>query len=140
VVVRPELGLFAVADGAGGHNAGDVAARLACDTIEAYFEKSVLEEAKQPAFDRFGIATAARRLSTSVHRANKAVVNLSRSSQKHKGMGTTIVVLSYARATAMMHVAHVGDSRCYRLRQGCLERLTEDHSLLTDVLEISPRK
>lgn len=138
VLVRSDLGLFVVADGAGGHNAGDVAANLAVEAMERFFEKTAAKSANDPPLDRFGIPNAARRLSTAVHRANKDVVSESRSSAQHKGMGTTVVAASLASDTATLHVAHVGDSRCYRLRDGHLEQLTQDHSLLNDVLEQRP--
>jgi protein phosphatase len=138
VLVRSDLGVFAVADGAGGHNAGDVAAEIAVATIERYFEKTAERAESGPAVDSFGIPNAARRLSSAVHRANKNVVSQARASDQHSGMGTTVVAVSYARATATVHVAHVGDSRCYRMRDGHLEQLTRDHSLLNDVLEQRP--
>ncbi|HEU5073580.1 MAG TPA: protein phosphatase 2C domain-containing protein, partial [Polyangiaceae bacterium] len=138
VLIRKDLGLFVLADGAGGHNAGEVAAELACKTIAEYMEQTAPEAAEQPEFDRFGIPNQARRLSIAVHQANRRVVELAQSSEKHRGMGTTIVATSYAKQHGMLHVAHAGDSRCYRLRHGHLEALTEDHSLMTDVLEQRP--
>jgi protein phosphatase len=138
VLVRSDLGVFVVADGAGGHNAGEVAAQLAVNAIERHFERTAEQASQAEAVDRFGIPNAARRLSAAVHRANKEVVNESRSSDQHKGMGTTVVAACYAPLTATMHIAHVGDSRCYRLREGHLEQLTRDHSLLNDVLEQRP--
>jgi len=138
ILIRKDLGLFVLADGAGGHNAGEVAADVACKAIAEYMEQTARETAEQPEFDRFGISTQARRLSIAVHQANRRVVELSQSSEKHQGMGTTIVAVSYAKQHGMLHVAHAGDSRCYRLRLSHLEVLTEDHSLLNDVLEQRP--
>jgi len=138
ILIRKDLGLFVLADGAGGHNAGEVAADVACKAIAEYMEQTAGAAADQPEFDRFGISTQARRLSIAVHHANRRVVELSQSSAKHQGMGTTIVAASYAKQHGMLHVAHAGDSRCYRLRQSHLEVLTEDHSLLNDVLEQRP--
>lgn len=138
ILIRKDLGLFVLADGAGGHNAGEVAADIACKAIAEYMEQTAGAAADQPEFDRFGISTEARRLSIAVHHANRRVVELSQSSKKHQGMGTTIVAASYAKQHGMLHVAHAGDSRCYRLRHSHLEVLTEDHSLLNDVLEQRP--
>jgi len=138
ILIRKDLGLFVLADGAGGHNAGEVAADLACKAIAEYMEQTAREAAEAPEFDKFGISTQARRLSIAVHQANRRVVELSQSSEKHRGMGTTIVAATYAKQHGMLHVAHAGDSRCYRLRSFQLECLTEDHSLLTDVLEQRP--
>jgi protein phosphatase len=80
----------------------------------------------------------ARRLSSAVHKANRDVVEIARTSPKHRGMGTTVVACCFSPRSGLMHVAHVGDSRCYRMRDGDFELLTQDHSLLTDVLEQRP--
>jgi protein phosphatase len=138
VLLRPDLGLFVLADGAGGHQAGRIAAEVACETLAGHMEQSASGALEQDEFDRFGISSEARRLSRAVHLANQRVMELSRSSEQHRGMGTTIVAASYVARHGTLHVAHVGDSRCYRLRQGHLEALTEDHCLLTDVLEERP--
>lgn len=138
VLLRRDLGLYVLADGAGGHNAGDIASQLACQTIASAMEETRHEAAAAGEFDRFGISSEARRLSRAIHRANSRVVALSRNSEQHRGMGTTVVAVSYASQYNTLHVAHVGDSRCYRLRHANLEALTQDHSLLTDVLEQRP--
>jgi len=137
-LVRDDLKLYVVADGAGGHQAGDVAADLAVRTIASFFAEGARELELRPEFDRFGLPVGARRLSTAIHRANREVLQLSRSSRKHRGMGTTVVAASFSPQSSLLHVAHVGDSRCYRLRGGHLEQLTQDHSLLTEVLEQRP--
>jgi protein phosphatase len=80
----------------------------------------------------------ARRLATAIHKANGEVVGVARSSNKYKGMGTTVVAACFVAEEQALHVAHVGDSRCYRLRGGVLEQLTHDHSLLNDVIEMRP--
>jgi protein phosphatase len=137
-MVRPDLLLWAVADGAGGHNAGNVASALALTSISNYFESSEHVFRDLPDVDRFGIANGARRLSAAVRKANADIVEISKSAQKYGGMGSTIVVVTLARRSQTLHVAHCGDSRCYRLRGGCIEQLTHDHSLLNDVLEMHP--
>jgi protein phosphatase len=91
-----------------------------------------------PEFNRLGIPNGARRLSSAVHKANRDVVEIARTSPKHRGMGTTVVASCFSPRSGLMHVAHVGDSRCYRMRDGDFELLTQDHSLLTDVLEQRP--
>jgi PPM family protein phosphatase len=138
VLVRDDLMLYVVADGAGGHNAGDVAAHLAVRSIASFYAETARHSLGQPEFDRFGLSTGARRLSAAVQKANHEVVMMSRSSRKHKGMGTTVVAAAFSPGSGLLHVAHVGDSRCYRLRAGHLEQLTQDHSLLTEVLEQRP--
>jgi PPM family protein phosphatase len=138
VLVREELGLFVVADGAGGHNAGEVASALAARSMENYFGATIRATHDAPEFNRLGMPNGARRLSSAVHKANRDVVEIAHTSPKHRGMGTTIVAACFSPRSALMHVAHVGDSRCYRMRNGDFELLTKDHSLLTDVLEQRP--
>ncbi len=138
VLVREDLGLFVVADGAGGHNAGEVASALAARSMENYFGANIRATHELPEFNRLGMANGARRLSSAVHKANRDVVEIARTSPKHRGMGTTVVASCFSPRSGLMHVAHVGDSRCYRMRDGDFELLTQDHSLLTDVIEQRP--
>jgi PPM family protein phosphatase len=138
VLIREDLGLYLVADGAGGHNAGDVASALAARSIANYFGSTVKKTHETPEFDRFGLAAGARRLVTAVLKANRDVIEISKSSSAHRGMGTTIVAACFSPRSGLLHVAHAGDSRCYRLRAGQLELLTQDHSLINDVLEQRP--
>jgi protein phosphatase len=138
VLVREDLGLFVVADGAGGHNAGEVASALAARSMENYFGATIRATHEAPEFNRLGMPNGARRLSSAVHKANRDVVEIARTSPKHRGMGTTVVASCFSPRSGLMHVAHVGDSRCYRMRDGDFELLTQDHSLLTDVLEQRP--
>ena len=138
VLVSDELGLYLVADGAGGHRSGEVASALASRSIKNYFGATIRKTHDQPEFDRFGIPSGARRLSAAILKANRDVMEIAKSQPKHKGMGTTVVAACFSPRSGLMHVGHVGDSRCYRLRGGHLELLTQDHSLLADVLEQRP--
>jgi serine/threonine protein phosphatase PrpC len=138
VLLRPELGLFVLADGAGGHNAGNVASALAATTVANVFETSAATLGRRPEIDEFGLWTMARRLATAVQRANAEVIDVAKKTAKYQGMGTTLVALAFSADGDIVHVAHVGDSRCYRLRGGLLEALTVDHSLVVDVLETHP--
>jgi protein phosphatase len=138
LVVRDDLQLYLVCDGAGGHNAGDVAAALAVRSITNYVGATVRSAFEKPEFDRFGIPNGARRISAAVHKANNDILEISRTSHQHRGMGTTCVAASFTPRSGLLHVAHVGDSRCYRLRAKHLELLTQDHSLITDVVENRP--
>ncbi|MEI9948947.1 MAG: protein phosphatase 2C domain-containing protein [Pseudomonadota bacterium] len=138
VLVRDDLSLYLVADGAGGHNAGEIASALCARSMANYFGATIRSTHQSPEFNRFGIPHGARRLSAAVLKANRDIVEISRSSQAHRGMGTTVVATCFSARSGLMHVAHVGDSRCYRLRAGHLELLTKDHSLLTDVIEQRP--
>jgi protein phosphatase len=138
VLVRSDLELYAVADGAGGHRSGEVASALAARSLENYFGATIKKTHEQPEFDRLGIPAGARRLSAGILKANRDVFEIATRSPEHKGMGTTIVAACFSPRSGLMHVGHAGDSRCYRLRGGHLEQLTQDHSLLTDVLEQRP--
>jgi serine/threonine protein phosphatase PrpC len=138
VLVSEELGLYLVADGAGGHRSGEVASALAARSIKNYFGATVRKTHDQPEFDRFGIPSGARRLSAAILKANRDVIEIGKSQPRHRGMGTTVVAACFSPRSGLMHVGHVGDSRCYRLRAGHLELLTQDHSLLADVLEQRP--
>jgi PPM family protein phosphatase len=138
VLVRRDLELYIVADGAGGHNAGNVASALATTSIANAFETTADQLHDRPDVDNFGLFVDARRLASAIHRANTDVVELAKGSQKFRGMGTTVVAVAPSLGSGVIHVAHVGDSRCYRWRLGQMEQLTHDHSLLNDVLERWP--
>jgi protein phosphatase len=138
VLVRGDLDLYAVADGAGGHRSGEIASALCARSLENYFGATIRRTHEQPEFDRFGIPFGARRLSAAILKANRDVIEIAKATPEHKGMGTTVVAACFSPRSGLMHVGHAGDSRCYRLRGGHLEQLTQDHSLLTDVLEQRP--
>src|SRR6185295_10400728 len=137
-LVRSDIGLFVVADGAGGHSAGNVASAMAATTLAKYFDSSEADFRDRPELDAFGLWSAARRLSMAVQKANNAVIEIARSANKYRGMGTTIVCLLLDDVSGRLHIACVGDSRCYRLRGNSLELLTHDHSILNDILELYP--
>lgn len=138
VMLRPDLDLYMVADGAGGHNAGNIASALAVTTVAHYFEETLPKAMVAPEYDELGLSTAARRLATAIQDANRAVIEIAKSHQRYQGMGTTIVAAFAEPSRGLMHIAYVGDSRCYRLRGGYLELLTHDHTLINDVLALRP--
>lgn len=130
-LVQPDDALFVVCDGMGGHASGEVASQLAVDHISAFFESS----RKSPAItwpykgDR-RLSEAENRLVVGIKWANYAVFEKAGSALQFKGMGTTCVSALFEDGGCI--IAHVGDSRCYRIRDGRIEQLTEDHSLLND--------
>lgn len=130
--------MWVVADGAGGHNAGEVAAALAARSISNYMGATVRKAWEKPVFDRFGIANGGRRLAAAVRKANKDVLEVAHNNNKYRNMVCTVVAAALSSRSCLIHVAHVGDSRCYRLRSCQLEQLTLDHSLLIEVLEREP--
>ncbi len=129
----PDLGLFVVADGMGGHNAGEVASHLAVETIRAF----IAESATTPDITwPFGLelknSIDANRLTTAVRLANRKIYNEGSNSPDLSGMGTTVVAALVA--CDRITIVSVGDSRIYRLRAGALEQLTKDDTWLASVL------
>lgn len=118
--VNPSIGLFAVADGMGGHRAGEIASRLALDVLERELIQRI---ARGEGLDD-AVAKA-------VQEANHRVWLQAQADPGCEGMGTTLsaCVLQHGR----MVLAHVGDSRIYRLRDGAIRQLTEDHSLVHEL-------
>jgi serine/threonine protein phosphatase PrpC len=137
ILVRPDLGLFAVADGAGGDNAGNIASSVALASLTREFEATRGHAARE-LVDGLGVLAGARRLSRAVHRAHREVLEIAKSHDRYRGMGTTIVALSLQLEHGLAHLASVGDSACFRMRSGNLEQLSEDHTLGRDVLELTP--
>jgi protein phosphatase len=129
----PELGLFVVADGMGGHNAGEVASHLAVETIYAFIKESA---ASADITWPFGLelknSIDTNRLTTAVRLANRKIFSEGAKSSDLSGMGTTVVA---ALVTGeRIALVSVGDSRIYRLRSGTLEQLTRDDTWLASVL------
>jgi protein phosphatase len=127
VAAQPQVGLAVLADGMGGHNAGEVASRMAVDAIVAGV-LAALEPGASPSS-----ADVRALIAGAVTAANDHIHEEGRSSRERAGMGTTVVVALWHGASVT--VAHVGDSRFYRLRGTELAQLTRDHTLVQDGLE-----
>ncbi|HMK96799.1 MAG TPA: Stp1/IreP family PP2C-type Ser/Thr phosphatase, partial [Acidimicrobiales bacterium] len=123
-------GLYAVADGMGGHAAGEVASATAVTALQAAFAASDQRSAES--------------LQNAAKAANRAVWEQARANRRMLGMGTTLVALAVVErqdGTSGLAVAHIGDSRVYLFRDGVLRQLTVDHSLVQELLDdgqISP--
>lgn len=132
--VAVDLGLFAVADGMGGHAAGEVASHTA---IEALHDFVVRATANKDATWPFGIdknrELAENIILNAIQLANRKVCQLAAENRDFAGMGTTLALI-YAPAQRV-HICHVGDSRVYRMRGGKLELLTMDHSWVNEQLQ-----
>lgn len=129
----PDLGLYVVADGMGGHNAGEVASHLAVETIHEFIAESARSaDITWP----FGIEVRqsidVNRLTTAVRLANRKIYSEGSKQPGLSGMGTTVVAVLVAGDR--MALVSVGDSRIYRLRDGSLEQLTSDDTWLASVL------
>jgi serine/threonine protein phosphatase PrpC len=120
VLVRSGSGLWAVADGMGGHDAGEVASAAVTEALGALAPVEGLDERVAAAVEALG-------------RVNRELIALARSEERQKSIGTTVVGLAIAGERCCCFWA--GDSRAYRIRGGEIERLSRDHSLVQDLVE-----
>ena len=129
-----ELGLFVVADGMGGHAAGEVASRLAVEEIESVLLQSQGDEdwTWPDTYDTSASLTA-NKLRFAINLANEKIRRTTLERVECRGMGTTIVAAIIRGA--QLTVAHVGDSRAYLFREGKLSALTSDHSWVNEQLK-----
>jgi serine/threonine protein phosphatase PrpC len=118
-IARDDVGLWAVADGMGGHRGGDVASTIACETLGRSFTDRTVA----------GLIEA-------IEQANEAVYETGATDPELTGMGTTVVALAVVdeQGAELLAVANVGDSRVYRYSVGDLDQLTDDHSLVADLV------
>jgi serine/threonine protein phosphatase PrpC len=128
--IDPQHRLYVVADGMGGHSHGEVAAQIAVNAIREFIAKSADRDTTWP----FGMDSRLERhsnlLKMAVRMAHDHVLRAISRDGSLYGMGTTVVGILLAGATAA--VAHVGDSRAYRLRDGRLDQLTQDHTWVNE--------
>ena len=120
-------GVFVVCDGMGGHAAGEVASKIAVETVLSYFRD------KEPLAADAALADAplgAQMLSDAVNKANENILEYAQGHASASGMGTTLVAARFDEGK--FTIAHVGDSRIYLMRNGTLLQLTEDHSLVME--------
>jgi protein phosphatase len=137
-VVLTEYDLFVVADGMGGHRAGDVASRIATETISEFFRTTANEDVTWPFHFDTNLSEEENRLLTGIRVANRQIFERSTRSREYHGMGTTVVGAMFSPKKQRMYIGHVGDSRCYRIRGGKIRQLTRDHSLINDYLLAMP--
>jgi serine/threonine protein phosphatase PrpC len=124
-------GIFVVCDGMGGAAAGEVASKLAVDTILDYYRRTAKTSEGAPTPEAPPDASPrAVALNGAIHLANQAVFSASQKNSSHAGMGATIVAV--AVQDALVSFAHVGDSRIYLIRSGNIQQLTNDHSLVME--------
>jgi protein phosphatase len=128
--IDPEHRMFVVADGMGGHNHGEVASRIAVKAIQEFVEQTAENDTTWPFVYDARLQRHSNRLKTAIRMAHDKVLRAIRHDGSLIGMGTTVVgFLLKGRVAA---VAHVGDSRAYRLREGRLELLTQDHTWVNE--------
>lgn len=131
------LGLYVVADGMGGHLAGEVASRIAVDLINKSFRKCVESEASVESL--FGhsdpsLSKTGNYILSSIRLANRVIHEMANEHRQYRGMGTTVAVL--AAAPGLIVSANVGDSRVYMVREGQIERLSKDHTIVAEQVEM----
>ncbi len=127
--------LVVVADGMGGHASGDVASKLAVDTISHFYRDTAESpEITWPFMVNRDGRHDENRLVTSVKLANLKINELAQSDSRLSGMGTTVVAAYFAEEEVL--VAHVGDSRVYLVADGEMQQITQDHSLLNDYIKM----
>lgn len=116
--------LAVVADGMGGHQAGDIASQIAIEVIQEQLESLSAE---------LSLDECERRIRSAIREANKQIYNQSQSEMKYDGMGTTVVVAAADHEKIVY--SHIGDSRAYLLSDGVIRQLTEDHSLVNELVK-----
>jgi PPM family protein phosphatase len=130
--------LYIVADGMGGHRAGDVASKLATEAIVDFFRATAAEDFTWPFHFDSRMSEEENRLLTGIKIANRQIVERSSRSRECHGMGTTVVGALFSGKKGKMYIGHVGDSRAYRVRAGEIRQMTRDHSLVNDYLLAMP--
>ena len=128
VALDAQTGLCILADGMGGYNAGEIASGMACAFI-----KSEMSRWLSQAGVNANSKEVKRALEICVQNANHSIFNAANSNPQYTGMGTTLVVGVFQ--TGRLMLGHIGDSRCYRLRDGNFQQITKDHSLLQEQID-----
>ena len=128
--------LVIVADGMGGHASGEVASKMSAETVSEFYQRTKDEDATWPYKMDRQLSYIENRLACGIKLANFKIFDSASRDIRFKGMGTTIVTSLVCGDK--IYVAHVGDSRCYRVRNGAIAQITRDHSLLEDYREAKP--
>ena len=131
------LGLYVVADGMGGHKAGEVASKLVAETIRDYIKQnhSDAQVEEQVNVDA-NLSKEARQLLAGIHLSNRIVHETALSNEAYRGMGSTVSAVYFTEKTFI--VANVGDSLIYLIRDGEIELLSVPHTLIAEQTELDP--
>jgi PPM family protein phosphatase len=134
LLIAPEFGLFAVADGMGGHHAGEVASKLALESVAGFIRRSHEDsDCSWPYGIEAHLSMAGNRLHTAISLANRRVFREAESHDDYIGMGSTVAALLFVGGVVV--VGHVGDSRAYLIRGAQLNQLTQDDTWAVAVAE-----
>ena len=128
-----EKGLVVLADGMGGYNAGEVASGMATTVLTTELRQLLEEHAPHEVDSLSGTKAAQKMLREQVAKANASIYQAAQSQPQYAGMGTTLVVALFFDNRMM--VAHIGDSRLYRMRGDEFSQVTKDHSLLQEQID-----
>lgn len=127
------LGILVLADGMGGHKGGEVASAIAVDLILKSLRESLPEIAAGQTDENTGYSLESMAVESAIKNANLKIFEAAQNNSKYEGMGTTVVVLVFY--DNRITIAHVGDSRLYRMRDQSLEQMTRDHTLLQELVD-----
>lgn len=131
ILLDPQRQLFLLADGVGGHAAGEVASELAVKTIKDFLDRFNADEDTWPVEIDPARSDSANVLTAGVQLANRAIFHQGQEQASQTGMATTLVALYIVNDAAV--IAHVGDSRLYRIRDNMIHPLTEDHTVVNEL-------
>ncbi len=131
--LNENLGLYIVADGMGGHMAGEVASRMTVEVMKDFIESKDTDSRESLGEDIEDYSKETNLAVEAVRQANRAVHETALNNLTYKGMGTTVT--SALIKDNKLSIAHVGDSRAYLVRAGCIEQITNDHSLVWEQLK-----
>ena len=134
-LINDELGLFVVCDGMGGHVGGEFASAIAVNTVEEVLSNFEYHEGEFGTFDpdEGPVEVVREKLRYAVRLAGKRIFEKAQEEPEYRGMGTTCIALLMDGGNAFL--SHVGDSRAYVVREGRIEQLTEDHSLVNEKIK-----
>ena len=135
--LEDSLGLYVVADGMGGHLAGEVASKLVVDTIEDYIKSSQENtEDEKPVYCSETLSKEANRLMSGIHLSNTSVHEAARDNNSYRGMGSTVAALYFTEDSFI--AANVGDSPIYLIRDGNIKLLSVPHTVIAEQTALDP--
>ncbi len=133
-LINSDLGLYIVADGMGGHLGGEYASKLAVKTVEAWIERLISDpDVTQITGVNTQDADIGDQLRHAIQEASRRIYQEAISDERYQGMGTTTVATMLDGHS--LYIANVGDSRAYLIRDGNIQQLTEDHSLVSEQIK-----
>lgn len=118
---KEEFKIYVVADGMGGHNAGEVASQMAAERIVSYVD------------EKFSSSNVKNLIEEAIKKVNRDIFNFSNTSENLNGMGTTVTVCFITKS--FIHIANVGDSCCFAIRNNEITKITKDHSLVQELVD-----